>query len=57
MVLTEGAGTSVHALDQPFQRAMRDLIVISTHIVFDIDTAYEQHGRGMLGLPPNTPLN
>ena len=56
MILTEGAGTSVHALDQPFQRAMRDLVVISTHVVFDIDTAYEQHGRGMLGLPPNTPL-
>jgi alkylation response protein AidB-like acyl-CoA dehydrogenase len=56
MVLVEGAGSSVHALDQPFQRAMRDILVVSTHVAFDCDIAYEQHGRGMVGLPPNTPL-
>lgn len=57
MTLVEGAGTSILLLDQPFQRAMRDILVVSSHIVFDIDIAMEQHGRGLLGLAPNTPLN
>ena len=57
MILVEGAGTSVHDLNQPFQRALRDILVVSTHVVFDCDIAYEQHGRGIVGLAPNTPLN
>lgn len=57
MTLMEGAGTSILLTDQPFQRALRDIIVVSSHIVFDVDIAYEQHGRGLVGLPPNTPLN
>jgi alkylation response protein AidB-like acyl-CoA dehydrogenase len=55
-LLAEAAGSSAQLLDQPFQRAQRDLAVISTHIVFDVDTAYELNGRALLGLPPNSTL-
>ena len=54
--LAEAAGSSVHMLDQPFQRALRDLSVLSTHVVFDLDTAFELHGRAIVGLPPNSVL-
>lgn len=57
MLLAEGAGSGVHMLDNPFQRALRDIIVVSTHVVFDVDAAYELHGRGLIGLPPNSMLN
>jgi len=57
MLLAEGAGSGVHMLDQPFQRHLRDIIVVSTHVVFDVDVAYELHGRGLIGLPPNSMLN
>jgi alkylation response protein AidB-like acyl-CoA dehydrogenase len=57
MILAEGAGTSILMSTEPFQRAMRDIITVSTHMVFDLDIALEQYGRGLLGLPPNTPLN
>jgi alkylation response protein AidB-like acyl-CoA dehydrogenase len=55
--LADVAGTSVMLNDNPFQRALRDITVVSTHIVFDPDIALEQHGRGLLGMAPNTPLN
>jgi alkylation response protein AidB-like acyl-CoA dehydrogenase len=55
-LLAEAAGSSAQRLDQPFQRAQRDLAVISTHVVFDVDTAYELNGRALLGLPPNSTL-
>lgn len=54
--LGEAAGSGVHMLDQPFQRALRDLNVIASHVVFDIDTAYELRGRNLIGLPPNSTL-
>ena len=57
LTLVEGAGTSIMLLDQSFQRALRDILVVSTHVVFDVDISFEQHGRGMIGLAPNTPLN
>lgn len=57
MLLAEGAGSGVHLLDQPFQRNMRDIIVVSSHVAFDVDAAYELHGRGLVGLPPNSVLN
>lgn len=56
MLMAEGAGSGVHMLDNPFQRALRDIIVVSTHVVFDVDAAYELHGRGLIGLPPNSML-
>ena len=52
--LAEGAGSSVHRLDQPFQRAVRDVSVIANHFAFDVDVAHELHGRALLGLPPNS---
>lgn len=57
MLLAEGAGSGVHLLDQPFQRNMRDIIVVASHVVFDVDAAFELHGRGLIGLAPNSMLN
>jgi alkylation response protein AidB-like acyl-CoA dehydrogenase len=54
--LAEAAGSGAQMLDQPFQRAVRDLNVIATHVVFDVDTAYELNGRSLIGLPPNAML-
>lgn len=52
--LAEGAGSSVHYLDQPFQRAVRDIGTLSSHVAFEVDIAYELHGRALVGLPPNS---
>lgn len=52
----EGAGSSSHALDSPLQRALRDVNVMSSHVVYDFDGVTELHGRAMIGLPPNSPL-
>lgn len=54
--LAEGAGSTAHMLDQPFQRCVRDINVMASHFGFDVDIAYELHGRALLGLPPNSPL-
>lgn len=54
--LCEGAGSSAHSLDNPLQRAWRDVNVMSSHIVYDLDSAMELQGRVMIGLPPNTPI-
>jgi alkylation response protein AidB-like acyl-CoA dehydrogenase len=50
------AGSSLHFLDNPLQRIMRDLTVQSTHYAFDQDSAEEQYGRALVGLTPNSPL-
>ncbi|PZQ56014.1 MAG: acyl-CoA dehydrogenase [Phenylobacterium zucineum] len=55
-LLGEAAGSGAQMLDQPFQRAVRDINTISTHVVFDIDTVLELHGRSLVGLPPNSML-
>ena len=55
-VLCEGAGSSAHALDNPLQRALRDVNVMSSHIVYDFDAATELQGRVLAGLEPNTPI-
>jgi alkylation response protein AidB-like acyl-CoA dehydrogenase len=55
-LLADGAGSGVHMTDHPFQRNLRDIIVLSTHVVFDLDSAYELHGRSLIGLPPNSML-
>lgn len=52
----EGSGSSAHALDNPLQRALRDVNVMSSHVVYDLDLALELRGRSMVGLPPNTAL-
>ncbi|WP_235399091.1 hypothetical protein [Sphingomonas sp. SRS2] len=50
------AGSSLHFLDNPLQRLMRDVAVQSTHVGFDIDAALEQYGRNLVGLPPTAVL-
>ncbi|HUA34087.1 MAG TPA: acyl-CoA dehydrogenase family protein [Candidatus Binataceae bacterium] len=54
--LVEAAGAGAHMLDDPLQRAFRDINMMSCHVVYDLDTALELHGRAMLGLPPNSVL-
>lgn len=52
----EAVGSSVHALDNPMQRLLRDVQVMQSHVVYDLDLATELHGRAMVGLPPNSLL-
>ena len=52
----EAVGSSVHALDNPMQRLLRDVQVMQSHIVYDLDIATELHGRALVGLPPNSLL-
>ncbi|WP_158257978.1 acyl-CoA dehydrogenase family protein [Sphingopyxis lindanitolerans] len=56
-IVCESTGTSIHYLDNPLQRIWRDMMVMTSHIIFDDDVTMEQHGRGMLGLPPTTAIN
>lgn len=55
-LLADGAGSSVHKLDHPLQRIVRDVSVACTHVGFDVDVSEELYGRSLLGLPPNTML-
>ena len=48
--ICESTGTSIHYLDNPLQRCMRDVMVMSSHIIYDYDVTMEQHGRSKLGL-------
>lgn len=50
------AGSSAHHLDNPLQRAQRDINTGANHVVFELDATTEQLGRIMLGLPMTTPL-
>lgn len=52
----ETSGTSIHYLSNPTQRYLRDIMVMTSHIIFDMDVTYEQHGRSMLGLEPTSTL-
>ncbi len=56
IAVQEASGASAHFLDGPIQRAVRDLNMLACHIVFDLDTTYEIHGRSLLGRPPESPL-
>lgn len=51
LMVCEATGTSIHHLDHPLQRIPRDTMVATSRIVFDHAVVFEQHGRGMLGLP------
>jgi alkylation response protein AidB-like acyl-CoA dehydrogenase len=55
-VLCDCAGSSLHFLSNPMQRYRRDVEVMASHIVYDLDQACELHGRSILGLPPNSML-
>ena len=52
----EAAGSSIHALDHPMNRLLRDVQVMQSHVVYDLDLATELHGRALLDLPPNSLL-
>ncbi|WP_375195389.1 acyl-CoA dehydrogenase family protein [Sphingobium sp.] len=54
--LCESSGSSVHNLDNPLQRALRDIQVMASHVVYDLDVATELHGRALVGLAPNSTL-
>lgn len=49
--LSEVAGASSQFLDNPIQRARRDINTAAMHMVFDIDERHRTHGRALLGLP------
>lgn len=52
----EACGASAHFLDNPLQRALRDLNTASCHTVFDLDVSTEIYGRLLVGLPANAPI-
>ncbi len=52
----EACGASSHFLDNPLQRALRDLNTASCHTVFDLDLSTEIYGRLLVGLPANAPI-
>ncbi|MDZ4371272.1 MAG: hypothetical protein U1C74_07625 [Phenylobacterium sp.] len=56
LVACEASGTSIHYLHNPMQRYLRDIMVMTSHVILDIDVTMEQHGRSMLGLEPTSTL-
>lgn len=52
--VVEGAGSSAHMATSPLQRALRDINVMASHVVYDFDGATELLGRSMIGLEPNS---
>ncbi|WP_298670329.1 acyl-CoA dehydrogenase family protein [uncultured Sphingomonas sp.] len=53
MMVAEASGASSHLRSNPMQRYLRDVNVMSNHIVYDKDGAAELHGRSLIGLAPN----
>lgn len=56
LITCEASGTSIHYLHNPMQRYLRDIMVMTSHVILDIDVTMEQHGRSLLGLEPNSIL-
>ena len=54
--LGPAAGGHAIFLDDPMQRAQRDIQVVAAHVVSDWDAAAESYARTMLGLPCLDPL-
>ena len=50
------SGASAHFRTHPLQRAVRDIAILSSHIVFDLDQRLENFGRTLLGLEPTGPF-
>jgi 3-hydroxy-9,10-secoandrosta-1,3,5(10)-triene-9,17-dione monooxygenase len=44
----------VHMLERLLQRFVRDIGIMSAHQGYDVDVAYELHGRALVGLQPNS---
>lgn len=51
--ICEGAGSSVNFLSHPLQRMRRDINVLSTHGIANLDRSIEVYGKVLLG--HNTP--
>ena len=49
-LLCDVSGASAQFVHSPFQRAQRDLNMIASHIVSDVDAASELYGRIAMGL-------
>jgi alkylation response protein AidB-like acyl-CoA dehydrogenase len=56
LITVEASGTSIHYQSNPVQRYLRDIMVMTSHIIMDMDVTMEQHGRSLLGLDPTTSL-
>jgi len=54
--IADASGASAHRLDDPLQRALRDVHTMSSHVVFDLDARLELYGRVRLGLEPGLAL-
>jgi alkylation response protein AidB-like acyl-CoA dehydrogenase len=54
--VVEMSGAHAHFLDNPLQRIQRDVHTLSCHTVFDLESAAEQYGRLLLGMPATLPL-
>jgi alkylation response protein AidB-like acyl-CoA dehydrogenase len=50
--LVQGAGSNAFRSESPLQRFFRDINVIRSHALMDIEPASELYGRLLLGLPP-----
>lgn len=50
------AGASGSRLDNPIQRALRDISTASNHAIFDRESRYADYGRLLLGQPTQSPL-
>lgn len=52
--ICEGAGASAHRSDNPLQRALRDVNVMASHVLYDWDASSELLGRALVGYEPNS---
>ena len=52
----ELGGPDVESHKALMQRILRDIEVMASHIVYDMDVSTELHGRSMVGLAPNSLL-
>ena len=48
--------SSEHTLYKPMQRGLRDIQVMQSHIIYDLDVAMELHGRGLVATKFNVVL-
>ncbi|MFT5442529.1 MAG: 3-hydroxy-9,10-secoandrosta-1,3,5(10)-triene-9,17-dione monooxygenase [Myxococcota bacterium] len=48
--IAEASGAHAHFQSHPLQRAVRDVNTMACHVVFDLDSRLENHGRAMVGL-------
>lgn len=48
--IADASGSRAHFLDDPLQRAVRDINTLSSHVVFNRDRAGEVYGKVALGL-------